>query len=117
MMKIVYTNPKIVSLMSSIDELNKQYEQASSELAEINTEWNRANIAELRLLSPQRSGFNNLIQNIKRQISIKRKEMYQLQIEELKKHIEITQSLRPDQKMSNMYMKSEICKIESYQSK
>lgn len=60
--------------MSSIDELNKQYEQASSELAEINTEWNWANIAELRLLSPQRSGFNNLIQNIKRQISIKRKE-------------------------------------------
>lgn len=43
--------------------------------------------------------------------------MYQLQIEELKKHIEITQSLRPDQKMSIMYMKSEICKIESYQSK
>ena len=116
-MKIVYTNPKIVSLMSSIDELNKQYEQASSELAEINTEWNWAYIAELRLLSPQRSGFNNLIQNIKRQISIKRKEMYQLQIEELKKHIEITQSLRPDQKMSIMYMKSEICKIESYQSK
>lgn len=117
MMKIVYTNPKIVSLMSSIEELNKQYIQASSELEKIKAKMYWANISEITLLSTQRSGFKNLIQNIKHKLSVNKKEMYQLQIEELKKHIEITQSLRPDQKMSIMFMKSEICKIESYQSK